>query len=240
MGALLNDDQLCQWILRRLGAPIVKVELTQEHLDDALNNARQWFAGHKGLVRYWQTYTSGGQNEFALPADAITVTDVVFTSAKIDLTLLAVPWLLPDQQIPYNIFATPGSGGFYSNYAQMQQTIETSKRILGIEQDWRQEGRTLYIFPTPTSSHPLLVQYTTHDITIADLTDRDHELIKKWSLACAKEDLGRIRSKYGEMPGANGSANLDGATLLEEARNEKEKLEEEIDQLGYPMGVLIG
>ena len=66
------------------------------------------------------------------------------------------------------------------------------------------------------------------------------EWIHKYSLAWAKEFLGRIRSKYGSVPGPTGEMQLDGATLLQEAQMEKEKLEESVILRGQPLGFLVG
>jgi hypothetical protein len=120
------------------------------------------------------------------------------------------------------------------------QSIETAKRILGAEQDWRQEGRILYVFPAPTVAYPALVNYMSHAIDTQVFSERDFDLIKRYALAKAKADLGRVRSKYGEYPTAQGTTSLDGSALLEEAKDEIEALDEEIGQSGYPMGIIIG
>ena len=48
--------------------------------------------------------------------------------------------------------------------------------------------------------------------------------IKKYGLACAKETLGLIRSKYQQIPIPNAEVTLDGETLRSEAQTEKENL----------------
>jgi hypothetical protein len=78
-------------------------------------------------------------------------------------------------------------------------------------------------------------------LTIEQLSERDHDLVKRYSLMASKKRLGRIRSKYpGGFPTAQGNVDLDGATLLEEARQEEEKLEQEVSESGFPMGFLLG
>lgn len=237
---LMVDEELQQWILRRLGAPMVKVELTCEHLQDAITNAKRWFAAKKGVRRLKTIYVASGVNEYPLPDDVDVVIDVTFTSQKIDLSLLAAPFILPEQQIPYNVFSTPMSGGLYSNYVQMTQHVEMAKRIMGAEPDWRQEGRILYIFPVPPTSSMIMLDCTSHVFNIDALNERDHDLLKRYALAMAKIDLGRVRSKYGEWPTAQGTTSLDGDKLLEEGRTDIEALNEEIGKSGYPMMPLIG
>lgn len=239
--ALMADSELGQWILRRLGAPMVKIELTKEHLDDSIEFAKRWFAAKKGMLRWGSITIVPGENRYPLPADVSTVTDVVPSAGKIDLSLLAAPFVLPDQQIPYNVFASGASGtGLYSNYVQVLQHIKMAKRALGAEFDWRQEGRDLYVFPVPSMGGQINYSYSSHTIDITEVSERDSDLIKRYALARAKLDLGRVRTKYAEFPTAQGSVSLDGDKLLEEGNAEIEALDEELGQSGYPMGLIIG
>ena len=99
----------------------------------------------------------------------------------------------------------------------------------------------LYIFPIPKSSATILLNYKSSQITIEQLSERDHDLLKRYALACAKEDVGRVRSKYvSGFPTAQGHEQLDGDRLLEEAAAAKEALDEEIALSGFPMGFMVG
>ena len=57
------------------------------------------------------------------------------------------------------------------------------------------------------------------------INDVGKQWIRKYTLALAKELLGIIRSKYGELPiPGGGTSTLDGDTLRGEATAEKEEL----------------
>jgi hypothetical protein len=239
----LDEDGLIQWILRRLGAPLLKVELTEEHIRDEIEWARRWFAAKKGYKRFVVLNVEASKNEYDLPADADVVTDVVTSYDPLDLSLLAFPYWLPSEnnQIPYSVMGVAGrSGGLYSNYVQVMQYIEQAKRVLSQEADWRQENRKLQLFPIPMRPGTAFVEYTSHTIVIHEMSERDFDLIKRFALAKAKEDFGRIRSKFDSYATAQGSVTMDGATLLEEARAELEVLEEEIAASAGPMGFICG
>lgn len=244
---LKDEEELQQWILRRLGAPLLKVELTADHLHDNIEDAKRWFAAKKGWKKFWTLPIAQNQNVYDLPDDADVVTDVIFSYNPLDLSILAFPYWLPPEnnQIPYSVFNVAGrSGGLYSNYTQILQSIEMAKRVLSAETDWRQEknaqGNTLMLFPNPTRSGLAIVEYTTHTINVLELSERDHHLMKRYALALAKLDLGRIRSKFDNYPTAQGTVTMDGAALLEEARTDFEKLEEELADSAMPMGFLVG
>lgn len=240
---LKDEEELQQWILRRLGAPLLKVELTADHLHDNIEDAKRWFAAKKGWKKFWTMPINQSQNVYDLPLDADVVTDVVFSFNPMDLSILAFPYWLPAEngQLPYSVFNVAGkSGGLYSNYTQMLQSIETAKRVLSAELDWRQEAKQLYIFPNPTRAGLAIVEYMTHTIVAIEFNERDHHLLKRYALAMAKLDLGRIRSKFDNYPTAQGTVTMDGAALLEEARADLEKLDEELADSAMPMGFLVG
>ena len=232
---LMDDAALSLWILRRLGAPQWKVELTQCNLDDAIASAKRWFAAKKGLMRLGGLSLVAGRPDYPLPDEVDAVISVSFERPEPDVSTIFSPFLLMDDEIPYDVFAAPQSVGLYSSFVQTLQYVDTAKRVLGADLDWRQHDRVLYISPTPGESRRVVYQYKTSVYAIDQLSEIDHDLIKRRALAFAKMDLGRVRSKYDSFQGANGSRNLDGERLLEEAQAEMEKLDEEIIELGKPM-----
>ncbi len=238
---LMDEAALKKWILRRFGAPLLNVELTDDHLNDCITDARHWFSAKKGVRLNAMITINYGQTEYELPDIVDTVTDVIFPTQRLDVSLVFSPFTLLDDKVPYDVFSAPNSMGLYSSYTQTLQYVEMAKRILGAERDWRQEGRILHIFPPPKNSAPMMIEFKGSRFTIEQLNERDHDLVKRWALARAKIDLGRIRSKYPEgFPTAQGSVALDGATLLEEGEAELEVLKEEVALSGFPMGFLTG
>lgn len=241
---LKDEADLQQWILRRLGAPLLKVELTADHLADNIEDAKRWFAAKKGWRRFYDFDVQPNVSEYTMPLDVDVVIDVAFAYDPLDLSILAYPYWLPPEnnQIPYSVFNVAGnSGGLYSNYTQTLQFIETARRVLSAEADWRQEGRKLQLFPNPSRAGKAIVEYSSHTMTpVSELSERDHEMVKRYMLALAKKDLGRIRSKFDNYPTAQGTVTMDGAALLEEAKTEIEELNEELGNSAMPIGFLVG
>jgi len=236
---VMDREALGKWILRRLGAPIWKVELTQDHLDDAIESAKRWFAAKKGLFRLAEFRTINNRPDYPLPDDCDFIIDLAFEQSAQDISTIWSPFLLMEEEIPYDVFAAPQSIGLYSSYVQSIQYIEQAKRITGSELDWFQRDRHVYISPTPSTNRRIIYLYKTSIFAINQLSERDHELIKRYALAKAKQDLGRVRSKW-DFNAAQGTAPIDGDRLLDEARDEIEKLEEDIILAGYPMHFLVG
>ena len=241
---LLNDEELFQWILRRLGAPIWKVELCEEHVNDAIEWAKRWFAAKKGVRRMFTVQVLPGVVCYDLEAisdcEIDTVLEVAFGESKLDLSLIFSPFTLLEEKIPYDVFASGASGGLYSSYVQSLQYIETAKRILSAELEWYQEGQKLYVAPIPSNARTLILTAKSNRVVLEQLRERDHDLVKRYALAKAREDIAFIRGKYGDFPGAQGSATLNWSEILEASRTELEKLDEEIMGSAYPMGFLTG
>ena len=237
---VMDADALAAWVMRRLGAPQLKVELTREDIEDAIEEAKRWFAAKKGLQKTTTIQVQANTTDYTLPVDVDVVLDVAFPGRQTDFSRLIDPLALLDQYIPYHLFPQAKTGGLFSTYYQSLQYLDMAKRIIGAEADWSQQGTTLQLFPEPTETGTLILFYKTNDFKITELSERDHDLVKRYTLAFAKLKLGRVRSKRVTVPEAQGQITLDGERLLNEANEEIEKLTEELALSGYPMGFLMG
>jgi len=237
---LMDREELYEWILRRLGAPFWDIELCQEHVKDAVEMAVRWFAAKKGVSKFFAIQTQSSVVEYQLDSEIDRVLDVAYETHKLDLSLIFSPFTLLEEKIPYDVFASGGSGGLYSSYVQALQYIEQAKRILSAEFEWYEVNDKLFIAPPPVDSRKLIVWAKINFTQIEELEERDHELVKRYALAKAQQDLGWSRGKYGEYPSAQGTTTLNWDRLLDEAKEEIERLEEEIMGAGYPMGLVSG
>jgi hypothetical protein len=238
---LMDEEELEQWILRRLGGLLVNVELCEVHVQDAIETSIRWFCAKKGVKKVRQLPIYSGVQGYSLPDEVDTVLDVRFQAPPMDLSLIFSPYILMDEKVPYDVFAAPQTAGLYSSYTQSLQYIEQAKRLINAEEDWRQEDRTLYVFPIPRQSGIIEIQYKSNDFKVEQLNQRDHDLLKRYALAWAKHDLGRVRSKFQSgLPGAQGNVMWDGNLLLQEAQRDMETLDKEIAQSAFPMLFLTG
>lgn len=236
---LLDHAALSQWILRKLGAPVFCVELTQDQLNDCLDDAVRWFAAKKGLWKFAGLNIVNGQVAYPLPDEVDIVIDFCIEAPQSDLSLIFSPFLLLDEKVPYDVFAAPQSIGIYSNYVQTLQYIETAKRVLGAEVDWEQRGRCLYVSPTPKANKRAIYEYKTSVFNLTQLSERDHDLVKRYALAEAMILLGLIRTKF-TFPGAQGDQSMNGDRLIDMGTTLRDKLDEEIMLSAYPMKFATG
>ena len=233
----MTEPELKKWILRRLGSPIAKVCLDELHLEDAVEEAKRWFAAKKGVDRDMTIDLFAGQVEYKMPDDCDAVIDVSFQVSPLDISLIFAPHIIADEKIPYNAFAAPSSVGLYSSFTQSLQYVEMAKKLLNAERNWLwfPHKKILLLLPDPKGGGKAFVEYKSTCNTIEQLPERDHDLLKRYALAYAKQDLGNIYSKYSSWPTAQGQVQLNGDKLLAQAEKELEKLEDEIYESAKPM-----
>lgn len=237
---LMNREELQEWILRRLGAPVWKIELCEQHVVDAIETSVRWFAAKKGVQKLFSEDIVSSQVEYELDCEIDKVLDVAVAQQKLDLSLIFSPFTLLEEKIPYDVFASGGSAGLYSSYVQSLQYIEMAKRILSAEFEWTQVGRSLFIAPPPADARQMIIWAKINFTQIEELEERDHDLVKRYALAMAMRDIAWIRGKYGDYPGAQGTVTLNWDRQLDWADQEIERLEEEIFNSAYPMGFATG
>lgn len=247
-----------EWARRKLGddgACTVKVELTENQFDQALDDAKDWWNSNLGLYKEAQLNVASGQGVYDLSGVTPRVDDVSKVWVPDRYHLLdfrgLYPGFLDVDGFPYGVMGLPGESP-QGTLVQLMQTISSSQRILSSDPDWEfysdnidklNPVRELRIFPPPETGGVAYYFYRVdpRDIKLHMYNQRDLWLIRDYALAECKYMLGRIRGKYtGGLPAAGGDRTLDGDTLLMESKEDKERLEQKILDYGGPVMPLVG
>ena len=105
---------------------------------------------------------------------------------------------------------------------QQMNTISTDLDFI-----WDAHEKKLYISMNPPYCNSVTIQYVPDYKTVEDITESYWiDIIKDLSTAYAKQVLGRIRSKYKTN---NSQYELDGETLLAEAKEEIDAITSKLD-----------
>jgi hypothetical protein len=241
-------NEIREWIKRKLGSPPFCLEINESQLDDAIEEAILWYNGKKGLKKFALLLIDPAVQEYDVPDDCIEVIDVFFFHKRYLLKddfgfLWGIPFF--GSWSPVALFQGRIATFHYSTFVQWLQYLEMGKRVLSFEKDWefRKSDRKLILYGLGFSEGGYIAyEYLARidENNLATMDPLDYKLIRDYALACAKEVLGRVRSKWRDIPVVGGSTSLDGETLLSEAKEEKEKLEEKIMEYGYPTGIITG
>lgn len=217
------------FILARLGHPVVRVELSAFQLKSAIEEAISRFSYHAPFWnRQFATFqASAGINMYRLPSHiADNLSYVVYKKTLIG-TNFAAGTLESDMFINYftNNYSFPafGVGEFYL----MQQHMEMIRKILSNEGTHDiVNGNILQLYPTPGFGEEVIIEYRAVD------SDTIHPAYRNWiqnyATAISKGMLGEVRGKYKTIPGPGGGAALNGDKLIERSEREKAKLEEDL------------
>lgn len=223
------NQSVKDFIFARLGYPTVRVELTdfqiQTCIDEGVSKL-EYHAPH-WMNQYAVFNTSANINVYELPQTVINgLTDVWYKRHLFSLG--ATPGSL-EYDFAIMFFTNTGLFNNYNvgQYLLMQMYLKQINKTLGRGTTWNViNNKYLQIFPVPDSTDEVILEFKGLDVETA------HHAYKNWiqrySLAVAKEILGRVRSKYQNLPGPGGGTRLDGTALLQEAAAEKKELIEEL------------
>lgn len=141
----------------------------------------------------------------------------------------------------------------YPMWADMANAsyLKTQHRFRKSNYRYLYAGKKLYLFPAPTSDMKIWLKFRVRKSLLDDedsftdginsianapynnfdytlLNDLSQAWIRKYTLAICKEILGRIRSKFANIPIPNGNIDLDGKDLINEGKDEQQKLKDEL------------
>lgn len=214
-------------ILTQLGGNLVDVELEDKEIQLAFKKAKRTFQ-QKGHNSYRRAFISLDVNKeqvtYQLPADVYTVVKAIKQSLTFSVndsySLAAYNDMFGSKQ--------SGNTGDYLSYEFTLQSIEMWRRYLAFDVQFHFDefAKTITFLKPPekTTDTWLIELYT-------NLTDEEYMdvlWIQEWAAAEAKQMLGMAYRKFSQLPGPDGSVSLDGSSLIQEAKQEKEQLLEDI------------
>jgi len=249
----MTEAEMKSQILGQLGEPTIKVEIDPGQWCGIFAKTIRWFKAKKGLIGCEVVQLIPGQQQYDFPDNCNTVTDIFLPMGFGDVQALFSQGILDTNLIPADFYGI--NGGSYSRYGftvsnsayvQVLQYLETTRKVISAEPAWEILCDKIIVSNGWCGTYSgggqfMLVTFQKQNFTVDDIKNhRDVDLIYRYTEATAKQLLGRIRSKFKSYPAAGGMIDTDGPELLEEARAEFEKLEEEISESQYPMGFLVG
>lgn len=224
------EKTIKDYILGSLGEPTIRVELTPFQIKLAIDEAITKIDYHAPLWanQYAVFDTQVGVNLYEIPKFMLNnLTDVQY-KRNILAVMQAYGTMEMDFFLQYfstfRIFNSFNIGDYYL----LQSYLKQVKKVLS--QYGTHDvinGKYLQLHPTPAfDNESVILEYRALDSNTIHPAYRNW--IQRYALAHAKGTLGRVRSKYKVLPGPGGGAQLDGPELLEEAKQDKENLINEL------------
>jgi hypothetical protein len=232
-------EQIKDYCLHMLGAPVVKLELDAQNLDFAVDQAMKIFEDYAGRehFQYYVFDSVPGKSVYTMPDEVGIVRNVFYKEVgnyafqASDLGgAIPIEYFYPGGS--YNsiqgglidpIHPIWGKMGEWVQYKQYEQMYSRTSSALG---GWEFLGgtHTIKLYPIPYRVQKVMVHYLQKNKDWGEVT----QALQEGALTYAKEVLGRIRSKYQSVPGAQGAVAMDGSTLIQEAREDRQKWFEDL------------
>lgn len=253
------------WVLRKLGAPIVDIELTQPgdkdpisgellpegetHMDDCLEETRLWYSQRVGFKRVLQVPLTNGQGAYLMGPTVIDVIDVWLPSFQLP-TLDADQFSFTYFSLLFGQWTNPNVAPMpYSDLVQRLQYLEEIGRIFSTDRDfkWTPETRTLEILPAPgvlggfgARDSSALVTIWDREIRTEDLDPMETRFFRRYLWAEAMETLGEIRRTSDTWPMMGNEKALNGEALKADAAELKAKVEDDIKNWKRAVPLITG
>lgn len=231
-------ENIKDYVLLMLGAPVVKVELDDQQLDLAVDQSMKIFEDYAGreFFDYYTFPSIPGKSVYKMPDDVGMIRNVfykeqgtfAFTGSDLGGVIpldyfypgsgsaMSAGMLNPTQPIWGNM----GEWVLYKQYEQMYSRI--SSNLGGWE--WVSDFGHIKLYPTPCRSHTVMVHYLQKCKDWKEV----NQAMQEGALCHAMIMLGHIRGKYQQPPGPGGGMALDGEYMKTKGWELKEKWQEEL------------
>ena len=226
------ETTIKDYILSKLGHPVVRVELAPLQLKIAIDEATTKLSYHAPVwTKQFATFeASAGCNLYELPSFVLNnLTYVVYKKTLLSIQSQAGT-LEFDFFIKYfqdnHLFGDMAVGEFYL----MQSHLETMRKVLSQEGSFDIiNNKYLQLSPKPVQTPQVVIlEYRAVDSNTIHPAYRNW--IQQYATAVSKGILGEIRSKYSMLPSPGGGAQLNGQALKQESVQEMEKLSQQLLQ----------
>lgn len=217
-----TEDQLANYIIRRLGGPVWEVELTKQHVLDAIQDAVGFYSIWRPAIRYGSIKLTNNVFEYLKGANlgingapGLGVVDVQFVEPNPVPTEIFYGNLID----PAPLFRTG-----VDEYDTFLRWRKTWMRVTSVRPDWLYDEvrQALYIHNPIARYHAGVLAYVMW--TIQKLPAFGADWVKRYALEKAKYTYGEILSKFsGALPGPVKDLQLD--------QQKRDKAEAEINRL---------
>lgn len=232
-------EDIKDYVLLMLGAPVVKVELDSQGLDLCVDQALKIYEEYAGseFFDYYTFITTPGKSVYKMPDDVGVIKNVHYKKqASFGFQASDLGGAIP-VEYSYPGSAAGGMSGsamnpvspvwgragewvLYKQYEQMFSRL--SSQIGGWE--WVSDTQHIKLYPIPCYSCRVIVNYLQKCKDWREV----NQAMQEGALAHAMIMLGHIRGKYLTIPGIQGGTQIDGEYMKTKGWELKKEWQEEL------------
>ena len=243
-------EQIKDYVLLMLGAPVITLELDEQQLDLAVDQTLkiiEMYASSE-YYEYYVFNTTPGKSVYEMPPEVGYIRQVEYKSVpQLGLQTAELGGVIPIEFFSGGVSSFQGGlmnpmqpvWGRMGEWVLYKQYEEMYSRISSNLGGWEWVGgfRHIKLYPIPGNAIPVIVHY------MQKMKDWDEvtQAMQEGALAHAKIMVGRIRSKYTAPPGPGGGMQLDGQQILQEGLEEYKQWKEDlIYKFSGPLSISMG
>jgi hypothetical protein len=226
-GTALTAPNLHTWIRRQLGEPLVVVELNDEHIQDAIDDALEDFDNFITLMDSFALDVLPGVTRYG-PFD----TDVA--GEGVVHVQFSDRFRNPHVHEPFfGISYLNELRGDFKTFAIANSFREMLERQSSEEPEWMWDPMTRFLMiHSPNTQYRGRVMYK-RTYTTQTIPQEWKQKFRRLALAYSKIVLARVRGKFDAIPAPGGAAStLDHNQLLDEAHTYIDKLHDDLNKVG--------
>ena len=230
---ITTDEGLRNWILTELGYPLITVELTEDQLDQAIDNAFEIYTKYADFGEKYIAFSLADYDHTNnyLSLSAYNVAAVYGTNEQSTTMFSSGDTIFSVQNAMLQNGSYPffggGSGGGFVTLQAAHEFMALAKLMTGggYSYDYDRYNKTLRLYPAPATDSTEYIVITC-EIIPPDEELYGNEYLKRFALAYAKIMLGTVRKKFGDIP-LLGGASID-VEIGEKGEAELERLIENV------------
>ena len=250
MALAKTRQQLKDHALRRLGAPVIEINVDDSQLEDRIDDALQFFAD----------YHYDGAEKLYLP-HAITADDITngyLNISAIDDSILSITNVLQFSTLGANMFDLQyqialndwygwhSGAGTMTNYALIRQNMALVQQMLDPAKSYRFNRSTMRLYidmnwekEVDAGDYLVLEGWATIDPEQHTKVYQDR-LLKEYVTALFKRQWGANLSKFQDIQ-LPGGVSFNGQQIFDQANEQVQKIEEEMQvKFEEPPGFIVG
>tara|TARA_Y100000310_G_scaffold344041_1_gene454716 strand:+ start:2811 stop:3560 length:750 start_codon:yes stop_codon:yes gene_type:complete len=242
-------QQLKDYALRRLGAPVIDINVDDSQLEDRLDDALQFFADYHydGAEKLYLTHAVTAEDQTNGYIDISAIDDSVLSISNVFTFSTRTSNMFDMQyQMALNDWYGWHSGGTMSNYAIIRQNMALVQQMLDPAKSFRFTRTTMRLYldmkwddETDVGDFLAVECWAIIDPELFPKIYKDR-LLKKYVTAIFKRQWGSNLSKFENIQ-LPGGVSFNGQQIFDQANEEVEKLEEEMQvKFEEPPGFIVG
>lgn len=243
-------EQLHDYILAKLGAPVIEIELDEQQLDIAIDEALDVWEDYapREFYQYYTFITTPGKSVYTMPPEVGHIRQIYYRATPelafqaTDLGgVIPMEYFYPGAVNAQGGMVNPlhpvwgqmGQWALYKQYETMYSRV--SSNIGGWE--WVGGRNNIKLYPIPCRAQTVIVHY----LQKCKDWECNYQAIREGALASAMMMVGEIRSKFQNIPGPSGGVVLNGADILARGKDMWDKWEERlIYRYGDILPIFVG